>query len=229
MQKPVLVLQNHPVESAGTITDWLTERALPFTIIHTYKGQEIPAPDTTEAVICLGCPHSVLDYHQHEYLKRLHQFVSVTVRADHPYLGICFGGQLLASVFGARVERNKAKEIGTYPITLTDPGASDPLFSGFDRTFTAFHWHNDTFRTPFGAAHLASDENWKHQAFRKERQIGLQFHLEARPEDIPAWCDEYTAELAAAGLAREDVIADYRAVADSVRALNFRFLDNWLG
>jgi len=229
MNKPILIAQNCPIESAGTILDWLGDRALPYSVIHTYRDQALPDLESVEAVISLGCPHSAVDYYRHDYLKRLYDYLANIVRTNKPYLGICFGGQLLASVLGARVERGRAQEIGTFEMRLTDEGAADPAFAGFERTFPVFHWHNDTFRTPFGGTHLAEDDNWKHQAYRKDRQIGIQFHLEARPEDIPTWCDAYADEVAAAGKTKDEIVAGYDAVANRVRTLNYRLLDNWLG
>jgi len=229
MKKPILIIQNCPVESAGTILDWLNDRALPYSVVHIYRDQELPALESVEAVVCLGCPHSAVVYYEHEYLKRLYAFVTRLVRADIPYLGICFGGQLLAAVLGARVERNGAREIGSFDVSLTDDGAADPLFDGFPTAFPVFQWHNDTFRTPFGGSHLVTGDKWQHQAFRKDRQVGLQFHLEARPDEIPRWCDAYADELKAIGQTKSQLVDNYRAVADPVKALNFRLLDNWLG
>jgi GMP synthase (glutamine-hydrolysing) len=77
------------------------------------------------------------------------------------------------------VEANKVKEIGAMPVTLTEDGAADPLFGGFDREFPVFQWHGDTFRIPFGATWLAQSSDCKNQAFRKGNLVGVQFHLEA--------------------------------------------------
>ena len=229
MSKPILIIQNHPVESAGTILDWLTDRALAYSVVHTYKDQPLPAISEIDAAIGLGCPHSVLRYREHAYLRNLHAWLAESVRDDKPFLGLCFSGQMLASILGARVETGKSQEIGIFNVELTDEGADDPLFAGFDRKLPVFQWHNDTFRTPFGASHLVRGGLWKHQGYRKGRQIGLQFHLEARPEDIPAWCDAYADELESAGLNRDGIISDFNAVSPQVHDLTYRLLDNWLG
>ncbi len=228
-QKPILIIQNHPVESAGTILDWLTERALGYTVVHTYRHQALPAHDDIEAAICLGCPHTAVKYYELDYLKNLHTWLTRLVRENRPCLGLCFGAQIMAAILGARVEQNKAHEIGTYTAKLTDDGKSDPIFDGFPDEFPVFHWHHDTFRTPFGGAHLASTKAWKHQAYRKDRQVGLQFHLEARLNDVPKWCDTYATELTDANLIKEKIVADFTDVADTLRTLNYRLLDNWLG
>lgn len=229
MTKPILILQNIEPEGPGTILDWLTDRALPCTVIHTYREQPLPDLAAADAVICLGCPHSVVRYHEHGYLKDLHAWVSRAVRENKPYLGICFGGQLLASVLGAKVEAGNAREIGAYRAVLTPEGTADPLFAGFPSEFPIFHWHNDTFRTPFNAVHLASDSVWKHQAFRKDRQTGLQFHLEVTQAGVERWCDTYAEELTSFGKSKEQVVGEFKATEGDLRAANYRLLDNWLG
>ncbi|HOZ06797.1 MAG TPA: type 1 glutamine amidotransferase [candidate division Zixibacteria bacterium] len=198
-------------------------------LVKAYEGEALPDPDAIEGGICLGCPHSAARYHEHVYLKALFAWLARVVREDRPYLGICFGGQLLARVLGAPVEEGNAREIGTYMAKLTEAGAADPLFAGFPREFAMFHWHNDTFRTPFGGVHLAEDEVWAHQAFRRNRQVGLQFHLEPRACDVVRWCEAYPDELAVLGKTKEEVVAEFEGAYETIRGTNFRLLDNWLG
>ncbi len=229
MTKPILVLQNIEPEGPGTTLDWLADRALPYTIVHTYREQALPDLAGVDAIICLGCPHSVVRYHEYDYLKALHTWVSRAVRESKPYLGICFGGQLLASVLGAKVEAGNAREIGAYRAVLTPEGAADPLFAGFAPEFPIFHWHSDTFRTPFNAVHLASDSVWKHQAYRKDRQVGLQFHLEVTGADVARWCERYADEMVSFGKTQEQVMAEFAEAETELRAANHRLLDNWLG
>jgi len=87
---------------------------------------------------------------------------------------------LIADVLGARVLRNRQKEIGWFPIQLTEAAKTVPLFASWRKTFNAFHWHGDTFQLPSGAVHIASSKGCENQAYvYGERVIGLQFHLES--------------------------------------------------
>jgi GMP synthase (glutamine-hydrolysing) len=225
--KPVLVIQNCAAESAGTIVDYLSSRTMPFSLVRSYEGVPLPATDEISAVINLGCPYSVTTYQNHQFLKDLFNFVSTTVRTDTPYLGICFGGQMLARVLGAEVRPNKVKEIGTSTVRLTDGGKSDPLFDSFDSSFPVFQWHSDTFKIPFGAAQLAEGDLCANQAFRTGRQVALQFHLETRPADVALWCDQYANELAEVNVKKSDLLADYDRYASQITNLSFKFLDNF--
>ncbi|HWR82499.1 MAG TPA: type 1 glutamine amidotransferase [Candidatus Deferrimicrobium sp.] len=225
--KPVLIIQNCIAESTGTIRDYFNDRGLPFTVVNSHKDEPFPPVSEVEAVVNLGCPLSVTKYQEHEYLKKLFGYVSQVIREDKPYLGICFGGQMLARVLGAKVAPNHVKEIGTYQVSLTAAGQSDPLFAGFDRSFDVFHWHGDTFNVPFGAELLAEGVDCKNQAFRKGNALAVQFHLEADLPEASRWCDLYKSELAQFGSDKETILVRFQQSAQTIRQLNYRLLDNF--
>jgi len=100
-------------------------------------------------------------------------------------LGVCLGAQLVADVLGGRVTRNPQKEIGWFPVQLTDEARASPLLGGFPQQFLPFHWHGDTFSIPPGAVRIASSAACANQAFQfDDRVIGLQFHLDYSAESI---------------------------------------------
>jgi GMP synthase-like glutamine amidotransferase len=225
--KPILIVQNCPFETAGSTVDYCRERKLPHTLVHSYAGHALPDPSEISAALVMGCPESVSRLNEFEYLRNLYQFIAATVRANRPYLGVCFGGQILAKVLGAEVKPNPVKEIGATRITLTEAGKSDPLFDGFPPAFDVFQWHGDTFKIPFGAELLAESVDCKNQAFRKGNLVGLQFHLETPLDEAGVWCDQYQQELAELQRTREQVLTGYKPVVDDARALNFKLLDNF--
>ncbi|MFQ5499055.1 MAG: type 1 glutamine amidotransferase [Candidatus Zixiibacteriota bacterium] len=227
--KPVLLLQNCPAESPGTILDYLRQRSIDYQHVRTYNVCELPSVDNFGTVINLGCPHSASDYHDHEYLTRLFALVCDVVRRDIPYLGVCFGAQLLARALGAEVRPNSVKEIGVYTVRVTDAGVADPLFSQLDREIEVVQWHGDTFRVPFNAQLLVEGDDCTNQAFRKGNMIGLQFHLEVDANEITRWCNEYSTELTEFGLTSDDLIHDTEQLSDNMRTLNFRMLDGFFG
>ncbi|MDH4156651.1 MAG: type 1 glutamine amidotransferase, partial [candidate division Zixibacteria bacterium] len=177
-QRPTFIIQNCPAESAGTTRDYLRLRQRPFREIVTYQGGALPDPDDIGAVINLGCPHPAARYHEHQYLKDLFSFVRQVAEKDLPYLGLCFGGQILALALGAEVTANPVKEIGVNDIRLTESGLRDPLFRGFDRSFQVFHWHGDSFGVPATARLLAYGEDCHNQVFVSGRVYAMIFHLE---------------------------------------------------
>lgn len=225
--KPILIVRNCEIETAGTILDYLREHDLPFIQIDSFAAQLLPDPSAHSAVVVLGCPESVYNYRQFPHLTKLYSFVAAAARIDLPYLGICGGAQMLAKVLGAEVKPNDVKEIGACRLTLTEAGKKDLLFAGFDDTFDVFQWHGDTFKVPFGAELLVEGPDCKNQAFRKGNLVALQFHLEAPIEEASVWCDSYAHELVEIGRTKEAVLASYGPLADSARRLNYRLLDNF--
>jgi GMP synthase-like glutamine amidotransferase len=118
------------------------------------------------------------------WLKKEKEFIAKAI-ADHKILlGVCLGSQLIADVLGGKVSKNQYKEIGWFPVSLTREARNSSIFSSLPVTFTAFHWHGDTFNIPHGAARVAQSEGCANQAFEFGRVIGLQFHLEYSKKSI---------------------------------------------
>jgi len=225
--RPTLIIQNCEIESPGTIIDYLKEKEIPYQIFHSYQDKQFPEHEQFEAVINLGCPCSVTEYSKHEYLIKLFEYVTKLVKTDKPYLGICFGGQILAKALGADVKANPVKEIGTYQVELTDLGLKDKIFKDFNSKFDVFHWHGDTFGIPENAQLLATGVDCLNQAFRYKNMVAIQFHLEADIREIPRWCNDYDYELEEISKSREEIINDYIKDYNQIKKLNYKFLDNF--
>jgi GMP synthase (glutamine-hydrolysing) len=150
-----------------------------------------PSPDFLvgmDAVILGGSGHSVFE----EYPNRssVEEFVHEVRRRHLPILGICFGHQLLAHVFGGEVVRDDAcEEYGTFDVRLAPAAAADPLFVGLPAVFPAQCAHRDRVaRLPVGATLLASSAKCLVHAFTLpgEGIYGVQFHLERSRADFEA-------------------------------------------
>ncbi len=94
-----------------------------------------------------------------------------------PVLGICYGMQLIASVFGGAVGKGEA-EFGKAELTAQN----HPLFKGFSSPSDVWMSHNDgVLSLPEGFSALASTSACPLAAFADEarRIYGVQFHPEA--------------------------------------------------
>lgn len=104
-----------------------------------------------------------------------------------PFLGLCFGHQLLASSAGCEVITDPAtSEVGTFEIELTEAGQSDPLFRGLPQRFMAQLGHSDrVLSMPEDWTNLARSQRVPLQAYRvAERPVwGVQFHPELECQD----------------------------------------------
>ncbi|MFQ5608603.1 MAG: type 1 glutamine amidotransferase [Candidatus Zixiibacteriota bacterium] len=225
--KSVIIIQLHRIETPGAIGDYLSENSIPFKVIHPYRGDKLPEPDRARAIISLGCPESVADSLLTDWSRRLFHYLDLAHTADTPYLGLCYSAQLMAANRGAAVMPASAKEIGVYDVTLTEEGLEDPLFAGFPASFPVFHWHGEMFDIPVGGTLLACGETCRNQAFRSDNNWGVQFHLEADPDKLPLWCEEYAQEIPAAGKDAQTVLAEYEKTAPEIRRLCYQLLGNF--
>ncbi|MFT4081473.1 MAG: type 1 glutamine amidotransferase [Nocardioides sp.] len=98
--------------------------------------------------------------------------------AGVPVLGICFGGQLLATAHGGSVARAPRPEIGWSEIE-----------SDADHLVPAgpwFQWHFDRWTTPEAATEVARNE-YASQAFTLRRNLAVQFHPELNGAMLIGW------------------------------------------
>ncbi len=76
---------------------------LDFAVYRCLDGEFPPDPAACDAYLCTGSRFSVLD--PDEWIRELERFVVTLVEARIPYIGICFGHQVLAKALGGTVER----------------------------------------------------------------------------------------------------------------------------
>ena len=175
-------LQHVPFETPRAIFDWARERGHSLEGVHLFAGEALPE-EFPELLIVMGGPMSVHDEGEYPWLKAEKAYLERALEAGTKVLGICLGAQLLAEILGAEVTKNPYKEIGWFPVKLTEEARKHPLFKDLPEEFPAFHWHGETFGLPEGALHVAYSEACRHQAFLYHNQaLALQFHLEMTPE-----------------------------------------------
>ncbi|MGK7344278.1 MAG: type 1 glutamine amidotransferase [Candidatus Nitrospinota bacterium M3_3B_026] len=175
-----LVLQHVPFEDAADIGAWLAAMRARIKTVRLYEGAPLPGPDQFDLLVVMGGPMSVNDEKIYPWLADEKRLIEKSLRAGKKILGVCLGAQLLASALGARVYKNREKEIGWFPVELAPQAAGSALFAGVPERFMAFHWHGETFDIPSGAAWLARSAACERQAFEYGgAALGLQFHLES--------------------------------------------------
>ncbi len=178
-------LQHVAFEGLGYIEIWAKENGHELTTTKFNQTFQLPLTDEFEWLIILGGPMGVYDEKEYYWLKEEKNFIRSAIQANKTVIGICLGSQLLADVLGAKVYKNKTKEIGWFPVSLTEEAKNHPLLIGVENTFPVFHWHGDTFDLPEGAVQLFESAACKNQAFIfRENVLGLQFHLEVLPDSI---------------------------------------------
>jgi len=120
--------------------------------------------------------------------EKLFNLTRYAVNARKPFLGICFGFEVLVDVLEGKVVHDALrKEFGTCELKLTTRGVEDPLFAGIPRKFLAQEAHESYVQDlPHDCVQLASGEQTYIQALRLGTGpvYGVQFHAELSKENM---------------------------------------------
>ncbi|AGF75108.1 glutamine amidotransferase [Bartonella australis AUST/NH1] len=148
-------------------------------VLDTYSpmlGQKLP--DTLEnyaGVVILGGPMSVND--EDAYIRKEIDWISLSLKDNKPFLGVCLGAQMLARNLGGRVgaRSDGVVEVGWYPLETTPQGRAL-----IDWPEMVYHFHSEGIHDlPKGAVLLARSQAYPVQAFRYGNNAwGWQFHAE---------------------------------------------------
>jgi len=154
-----------------------------------------PSLDDVGGVVVFGSTFNVKHADEQPFIKETADLIREALERRIPYLGVCFGGQLLAWALDAQVGEGPKREIGFEPIHPTGDAAHDLLFSHLADGDLAFQWHMDAFELPEGATLLAAGDHVANQAFRVgELAWGTQFHCEVNLSELEFWLEEFAKE-----------------------------------
>jgi GMP synthase-like glutamine amidotransferase len=210
-----LVIENDPSDDLRRLGEWLTEAGLELTVVRPHLDDPLPATlDGHAALIVLGGDQSAYPNAAGDpgapWFPAVEGLLRKAVRHHVPTLGVCLGGQLLATAHGGLVERSTSgPEIGPGLVGRRDAADGDPLFKYVPLLPDVVQWHSDEItELPIGAVLLAASSRYPHQAFRLgDRAWGLQFHIECDAEMIAAWTRTDVAALDELGYDADAVVA----------------------
>jgi len=184
--------------------DWFRERCrVPvenFRVINLVDRPRLTWSDVADAhAVMIGGAGAFSAHEDHPFTGPLEEVVRRLLEADRPLFGSCWGHQFMARMLGGEVAPDPERsEVGTYDISLTPDGRTDPLFAGFPETFSAQLGHNDRIvAVPDSMVELARSELCPYQAIRVvgKPAYGTQFHSEMTHvqlrERLEVYRDEY--------------------------------------
>jgi GMP synthase (glutamine-hydrolysing) len=199
MSKTILLVTHEETVASdyGYVASYLSE--LGHTVIHhdvlkatpEHDGflpanTDFPSLDGLDSVIIFGSFTHAYAEDTRDWVEIEMDFIREIRERGIPYLGICFGAQLLAEVLGGRTIKADRMEAGLITIDTTAgcPTAPGPWFS----------WHNDKVELPDDVEILAQTDIAP-QVFKSGNSLGVQFHPEVTKELMEEWLRVGGAEL----------------------------------
>ncbi|HDR2388718.1 type 1 glutamine amidotransferase [Enterobacter roggenkampii] len=191
-------------EAPGAYEIWGKSRGCSLSYTRVYQGDPLPEElGGTDMLIIMGGPQSPATTREEcpwfdaQAEKAL---ISRAIEAGKTVIGVCLGSQLIGEALGAAFCHSPEKEIGKFPVRLTDAGKANPLFEGFGSVLNVGHWHNDMPGLTPQAKVLAYSEGCPRQIVQySERVYGFQCHMELTPEVVELLIEHSQNDLRRAG------------------------------
>ncbi len=167
----------------GDFEDWIIRgmgvKPLQVRVVSVVAGETPPEPESGAGIVMTGS-HTMVT-HAEEWSEKLCPWIRRAVEKSIPFLGICYGHQLLARALGGEAGNHpQGPEIGTVRINLDAAAQNDILFGGLANHFPIHVTHTQSvLRLPPGARVLASSDYEPYHAVAfAESAWGVQFHPE---------------------------------------------------
>jgi GMP synthase (glutamine-hydrolysing) len=183
-QLPILIVLHQEGSSPGRVGQMLIDKGFPLDIRRPVLGDGLPQTMAQHSgAVIFGGPMSAND--PDPFFKTEIDWVSVPLREDKPFLGICLGAQMMVRHLGGNVAANRdgSAEIGWYSLCPTEHGR---LLMHWPKM--VYHFHREGFDLPRGVQLLAEGDAYPNQAIRYGNNAwGLQFHAELTRAMMQRW------------------------------------------
>lgn len=173
MSSVVVLSHRNVANELGHLEPWFERNDFQVSRIYREDGQVLPNSDL---LVVLGSPNSVATGHCEPPAVEEIAIVGEWVKQGRPYLGICFGAQILASALGGSVRRMPVTYRSFAPMSLTDKAPQSlngcwPL------------WHEDAITAPDTSSVLATLPH-ADTVFVHGTAWGVQPHIEFTPDAV---------------------------------------------
>ena len=150
------------------------------------RGDPLPeTPDGYTGVLVGGALDDVIETSRPAYVDRLIGLTRACLEDTVPFVGFCFGAQVLAAAGGGRV-LVRADGRGAFGYRAVTPAGHEGrrVLDGLE---CAYHLHYHGIEAPPAAARLAAGSLFPDSAFRLGPSAwGFQFHPEIRADQVEA-------------------------------------------
>jgi len=182
-------------ELLGDFETWvrrgLGELSCEVVVVDAVLGEKLPPPGECAGAVVTGSHAMVTD--NLPWSLVVEGWIREIIASEVPFLGICYGHQLLGRAAGGTVDYHPGgREVGTVGIDLDAEGLQDPLFRGVPSRFAAHATHEQSVvGLPPAAVRLAGNAFEPNHAFRVGSSAwGVQFHPEYTREIMEAYAEE---------------------------------------
>lgn len=186
MTRRVLIIQHDHVSPPGFVGERLEQRGYELVLFNVVPGDRFHDPAVTvdypdasrfDVLLPMGAPWSTYDPQVASWAEPEIDQLRRADAAGVPVLGICFGGQMLATAHGGSVSRSPYPEIGWSEVNGDDAVVPSGEW---------FHWHYDRWTPPPHAREVARNTAAS-QAFVLRRNLAVQFHPELGTAMLRGW------------------------------------------
>lgn len=194
--KPVLFVRCDEVDTFGIAPEAFALAGAKVRVWDTVDPDATrPSLDEVDGVVLFGSTYNVEHADDQPFIKDVRELTLEAIDRGLPFLGVCFGAQVLAWALDAEVDKAAVREVGFEPVRMQSGVATDPLLGHYRDDTMVFQWHEDTFEPPAGAELLATGDRVRNQAFRVgERTWGVQWHLEIDRPELELWLETFGAQ-----------------------------------
>jgi GMP synthase-like glutamine amidotransferase len=211
--RPGLILQHAPTGPPGRLGEWVRSRGMPHRVHRSWEASPDFDPRKFGFIASLGSARSANETDV-EWIAAEIALLRRAVESEVPVLGLCWGGQALASALGGEVGAAPFHEKGWVTVTSVDPEIPAGPW---------LHYHTEIFTIPQEAVELARSPAGP-AAFRIGPHLGLQFHPEADGEMADVWAAKDPDQTEAS---RADLAAAGRRWDPPARELAMALFDAW--
>jgi len=189
--KPLLFVRADGSETFGIAPAAIADAGGATVIWDAIGGEPPPSLETVSGVVLFGSAFNVEHADEQAFIHAIRELTLDALDRRVPYLGICFGAQVLAWSLDKAIEKAPVREVGYVPIRPTSVASADPLLGHYADGDMVFQWHMDTFVLPEGATLLAAGDDVTNQAYRlNDTTWATQFHFEIDRREMNLWIDE---------------------------------------
>jgi len=189
--KPLLFAKADAAETFGIGHTAVTDAGAQVRVWDAIHDEPAPSLDDVSGVVIFGSSYNIEHVDEQPFIDQLRAITLDALDRGTPYLGICFGAQMLAWSLGAEIRKAPVREVGYVPLRPLPAAADDQLLSHYADGDQVFQWHMDTFDLPAEAEQLAAGDQVAAQAFRIGNSTWApQFHLEIDRAEIDLWIDD---------------------------------------